>query len=427
MRNGCIIFKRRKYQATLCDLAVSPSNSRIILIETRSPDGLGRRALKRRIRPRSDSRVSIVPISQYRSIRWAEPNDQIGQMFKQSHDLRQNKINKQIGRNVCGKSPQVSIIIPAFNVSDHIAETLDSVAAQTFRDFEVIVVNDGSPDTEQLERTIAPYREEITYITQNNAGAGVARNTGIECARGEIIAFLDGDDIWLPDYLASQTDHLARHGLDMLYCDAILFGMHSGPKKTYMESAPSRGEVDFDALLDLRCNVITSGTVVRKQVIADAGAFEPEMVKAEDFHLWLRIAKAGAKIGFQRKQLLKYRVDVASLSGDLISRIERSIDAFERVCRTIELTPKQRETAERRIVGFKADLDVAKGKVSLLKSDFQAAAEAFRAANRKRRSFKMTAVALLAYIAPRTLQKHYQNHRSDEFALIRDHKRQDVS
>src|SRR4051812_28594915 len=101
-------------------------------------------------------------------------------------------------------TPLVSVVIPAYNVGDFIAQALDSVLAQTYRHFEILVVNDGSPDTPVIEAALAPYRDRITYIAQENAGPSAARNAGIERGRGELIAFLDGDDIWLPTCLAEQ-------------------------------------------------------------------------------------------------------------------------------------------------------------------------------------------------------------------------------
>src|SRR5712664_587865 len=92
------------------------------------------------------------------------------------------------------KQPLVSVIIPAYKVAPFINETLNSVFVQTFTDYEVIVINDGSPDTEELEGTLDYYRSRILYIRQDNRGAGAARNAGLRTARGRFIAFLDGDD-----------------------------------------------------------------------------------------------------------------------------------------------------------------------------------------------------------------------------------------
>ena len=333
-------------------------------------------------------------------------------------DKQQQKQIVRVGRKVSVPTPKISVVIPAYNAALFIAETLDSVVTQTFDDYEIIVVNDGSPDTELFERSIAAYQENIIYIQQPNSGASVARNTAIEHARGKIIAFLDGDDIWFPDFLAAQYEFLEGGGYDMVYCDAELFGMSGTDRKTFMASAPSVGEADFDAILDLRCNVITSGTMARKQAVERAGMFENERVQAEDFHLWLRMAKSGAKIGYQKKQLLKYRVRLDSLSGDSISRIKRGIDVFERVGRTIDLTAEQRQIINRHIRGFEADIAVEQGKAFLLSGNYREAAISFREANRYRKSPKLTAISLLTRIAPQTLVKFYKTNRPADIAFV---------
>ncbi len=328
-------------------------------------------------------------------------------------------ISKRVGRNVFETPPRVSVVIPAYNAAKFIGETLDSAIDQKFREHEIIVVNDGSPDSDALERSLHTRLDEIVYIRQRNLGAGPARNTGIAHARGDIIAFLDADDIWLPDYLASQLVYLERHNLDMAYCDAHLFGLNNAYRRTFMETAPSTGEANFESILTLKCNVITSGTLARKKAIVDAGLFETERVRAHDFHLWLRMAKNGALIGYQAKQLLKYRVHTDNLSGDSISRVEREIEAFERVRRTIDLTSDQQASVARMIAGLEADLAVEQGKSYLLKGEHHEAALAFRVANRHRRSAKLAAAAFLAGFAPSTLVRFIQKHRRDELALIR--------
>ena len=335
-------------------------------------------------------------------------------------EQRNKVISKRIGRNVFDTPPKISVIIPAYNVAEFIAETLESVIAQKFREHEVIVVNDGSPDTDQFERAIRSFREEIIYIRQRNLGASIARNTAIEHARGDVIAFLDGDDIWQPDFLASQYVFLQRHSYDMVYCDAILFGMRSAYRKTFMEDAPSEGVADFDSLIDLRCNVITSGTLARKEKIIEAGMFvdDSDRPHAHDFQLWLRMAKNGAKIGYQKKVLLKYRVHGASLSGDSISRAERELEAFEEVRRNFELDPDQARRVDARISGLEADLAVEQGKAFLVNGDYKEAAVAFRVANRQRRSLKLGVIAIMARIAPNMLVKVFRKNRSAEIPLV---------
>lgn len=322
-----------------------------------------------------------------------------------------------VGRNVFSWRPKVSVVIPAYNVAEYIGETLESVAAQRFRDFEVIVVNDGSPDTIAFERALRPHLENIIYIKQPSLGAGAARNTAINHARGEIIAFLDGDDIWLPEFLASQVAFLGR-GYDMVYCDAQQFGMRSVLRRTFMESAPSSGEVTAAALLDFQCNVITSGTIAKKSSLIAAGSFEHERARAHDFHLWVRMAKNGAKIGYQEKVLLKYRVHLDSLSGDSVSRVEREIDVFHRVRKSISLNEHELELLDRRLSSLEADLKVESGKAYLLKEDFANARVAFAEANRQRRSLKLALVAAAARFFPNLLLNHYRRNRIDDIAMV---------
>ena len=115
--------------------------------------------------------------------------------------------------------------MPAYNTAALIGEALDSVLAQTYTNFETIVINDGSPDTAQLEEALRPYRSRIVYIVQENRRAAGARNTGIKNARGKYLAFLDSDDCWLPENLATQMKFFEQDpSLDMVYADAAFAG-----------------------------------------------------------------------------------------------------------------------------------------------------------------------------------------------------------
>jgi glycosyltransferase involved in cell wall biosynthesis len=120
--------------------------------------------------------------------------------------------------------PAVSVIIPAYNTAPFIAETLASVFAQTVHDDEVIVVNDGSPDTLEFERAIQPFKNRIRYTVQTNRALSAARNTGIAASRAELVALLDSDDVWEHDYLAWQVDVLRRGRFDIVYPNARPFG-----------------------------------------------------------------------------------------------------------------------------------------------------------------------------------------------------------
>ena len=139
-------------------------------------------------------------------------------------------------KRIVAARPAVSVIIPAYRASGDIAVALDSVFAQTFPHFEVIVINDGSPDTAELEAALEPYRSRLRYIVQPNRGAGAARNTGIRAARGRYLAFLDADDRWHRDFLRRQTWLLdACADCDLVYTDASISGDTPLAGRRFME------------------------------------------------------------------------------------------------------------------------------------------------------------------------------------------------
>jgi glycosyltransferase involved in cell wall biosynthesis len=331
---------------------------------------------------------------------------------------KNEKVFKSVGRKVKSTAPKVSVIIPAYNIAAYIGEALDSVLNQTFKDFEIILINDGSPDTTEFERVLEPYRDEIVYLRQPNKGVGPARNTGIEIARGELIGFLDGDDVWLPDFLASQIDYLEKNNYDLVYADALLFGEAAFDGKTFMQDAPSEGEANFESLLDLRCNIPLSGSLARATAILEVGMFEPKDTRAQDFNLWLRMTHRGARVGYQKKILLKYRVRLDSISGNNVQRVEREIEAFERIAKILELDKRQQEIVRRQLERLKSNLQLERGKLFLLNEDFGAAKNAFEKANAYRQSKYLKTVIWFVKIAPQLLLKIYRLRRRDEIAFV---------
>ncbi|HMO82299.1 MAG TPA: glycosyltransferase family A protein [Pyrinomonadaceae bacterium] len=310
--------------------------------------------------------------------------------------------------------PPVSVIIPAYEVTEYIAETLDSVLAQSYENFEIVVVNDGCPDTVRLDAVLEPYLDKISYIKQPNTGASGARNTGIRNSTGEIIAFLDGDDIWYPDYLASQVAELRSRKLDLVYCDALLFGDPLFDGKSYSEQAPSSGEVTFDSLLMFECCPILSGTIARRQAIESVDGFAPELRRAMDFDLWLRLANDGAEMGYQRKLLLKYRVRRDGITGDSVRRVEREIELIGRFQRIFELNEEQETKVEKLLAGLNADRNVAVGKAYLVEGNYRSAITSLKKANEHRRSVYLSLIILALKYFPRMFRRIYVRVRRDE-------------
>ena len=312
---------------------------------------------------------------------------------------------KKTGDGEATPIPLVSVIIPAYQVAPYIAETLGSVFAQTLTEFEVIIVNDGSPDTEELECALTPYRERICYIRQENLGAGAARNRGVREAHGEFVAFLDGDDLWLPDYLQKQLIFAREGGYDLVYADALLFGDSPVAGKTYMETAPSEGAVTFISLLRNDCNVITSGVVARRCTLNEAGLFDESLRNAQDFELWTRMAKRGARLAYQRKVLLRYRCREGSLSGDEMNRLTREIRVYRHIAQTYELTAAEHAELSRAMELQEAAIALADGKLRLLGERFDEARVSFEQAHRVLGGWKLGAAVLMLRVAPRLLRR----------------------
>ncbi len=307
--------------------------------------------------------------------------------------------------------PTVSVIIPAYNVSPFIRETIDSVLAQTFTDYEIIVINDGSEDTEELEAALRPHMDRITYIKQENRGAGAARNAGLRAAKGEYVAFLDGDDVWLPEFLSDQLAFIqSGNGYDLVYADAVLFGDRRAAKGTIMQREPSNGPVTFESLIGERCVVNTSSVVARREPILEVGLFDEDLRNSQDFDLWLRLAmRDNARMNFQKKVLVRHRVWSGSLAFDGIKSVEGELRVLEKVGRRKDLTAQERATLARTVALRTASVEIDRGKRSLLQGEFKAAADSFRIANNYFHSWKLQLALFGLRVAPRLLQRAYKS------------------
>jgi glycosyltransferase involved in cell wall biosynthesis len=311
------------------------------------------------------------------------------------------------------QEPLVSVIIPAYNAAGFIGETLTSVFNQTYSNYEVIVVNDGSPDTDELEKVLAPFRDRLIYLEQENKGPSAARNNAIGVARGEFVAFLDSDDTWLPNYLEEQIKLIcSERGFDMVYSDALLFGDSPLSGRRFMECAPSVGPVTFESLLLYQTSVITSGTVVRRQAVIDAGLFDERFIRCEDFDLWIRLAHRGARIGFQEQVLARHRAHGASLAANEIAMVESQIEILKKAKQTLKLSDAQQELIDRQLQNCAAQIDLAQGKRYFAAGDYQQAARALERANSFNQSLKLKLVILLLDRAPGLLHFLYKRRRS---------------
>lgn len=298
--------------------------------------------------------------------------------------------------------PKVSVIMPSYNTANLIAESLDSVFAQSYRDFEVIVINDGSPDTPELERILEPYRERIVYLKQENRRACGARNNGISHAKGEYLAFLDSDDSWAPGYLQAQIEHLeADSSLDMVYCDCMIYGDGPQSGETFMQGCPSVGPVTFESVLAERSQIPISGTVVRRKAVIDAGGFDERLAMCDDYEMWLRLAFGGARITYYSDVLSRIRI---GRPNGLSSSKTRMIAAFVTILLNVRgewnLSVEQQAVLAEKLRQVQSLLALELGKELLRKGEFAEARIQLERANSHLRRGKLRLAIFGLRVAP---------------------------
>ena len=307
------------------------------------------------------------------------------------------------------KRAMVSVIIPAYRAARYIGQALDSVIAQTYGPIEIIVVNDASPDSDELEEVLSRFGEGVRYVRREaNGGPGAARNTGILAARGDYLALLDADDYWEPTFLAEQMGYLERHpGIDLVYCNATWFLGESGEViGTLMSAMPSTGEPSFDSMIRQDCTVGTSAVVVRRQAVLDAGLFDPQIGNySEDFDLYLRLAKSGARLGYHRQLLVHHRVHGESLTAEPVRLLQGVLRVLDKTCQREDLTAMQRQSVTATRTRIAAELAHLQARVALNEGDFGAALANATAAHEYYRTWKLKVVVLALRLFPELVRR----------------------
>jgi glycosyltransferase involved in cell wall biosynthesis len=211
----------------------------------------------------------------------------------------------------------ISVIVPTWNSARYLPAALDSVFAQSFPPSEVIVVDDGS--TDDTEAVAAPYRDRIAYIKLDHAGPASARNEGTARAKGELIAFLDADDTWLPEKLEKQNRVFDEHPeTALVYTRIVNFAQESG-QELRIEPARVYSGLIFDELL-VENPIALPSVVVRSEVLQSVGGFDRRLLTAEDTNLYLKIAREHRIVGLD-EVLVRRRMHRGNLSSRVDCRI----------------------------------------------------------------------------------------------------------
>lgn len=238
--------------------------------------------------------------------------------------------NKLLQLSVLMK-PLISVIIPTYNRSEQVMKALNSVLSQNYDNFEVLVCDDGSiDDTEEKIRSIKDKR--IRYLKQENRGPGAARNLGLKNSKGDLIAFLDSDDIWLSNHLESCTEFFDIYPeASMVYTqNEIIFGKDSRRKQAHYKykkrEIPNLEKKErfrlyegliFEHYLE-SCISATPCTVVKKNVFDEIGRFNEDLSSGQDYEMWLRVSNR-YRIGIVRK----ITVNVLAQGGSISETIKK--------------------------------------------------------------------------------------------------------
>jgi cellulose synthase/poly-beta-1,6-N-acetylglucosamine synthase-like glycosyltransferase len=309
------------------------------------------------------------------------------------------------------KTPLVTVVIPAYNAARYIAATLASVLNQTFRDLEIIVVNDGSPDTPALEKALEPYTDRIRYVKKSNGGPSSARNAGIRLASGKYVAFLDSDDLWRPEHLEKLTEALRKDpSLGLIYSNGVHI-VDDRPFGIAFDRTPQKGPVSFESLVREECTVGTSSTVANREAIIEAGLFDESMRRCEDYDLWLRMAHNGVRMTFTRDIQIYHRL-ANGLAADSDQMKSARLKVIEKSSALPNLTDAQRAVVQQRIRELKFDLQFNRAKTFLLNERFPEARQAAREAAEAAPNWRLRLLQTGMYLFPHILQRAYRAHIS---------------
>jgi glycosyltransferase involved in cell wall biosynthesis len=220
-------------------------------------------------------------------------------------------------------SPAVTAAITTYNRAGLVVEAVESVLAQTYRDYELVVVDNGS--TDRTREALEPYGDRLRYHRQENLGRAGARNTAMRLATGRYVAFLDSDDLWLPDKLARQVGVLdARPAVGLVHGQLELIAEDGSPlpretvaHRRLFSRAHRRGATYAGYALECRC--LTSTVMFRADVLARVGGYDPGLA-LEDLDLYLRVLLDSEVVFLDGAPLARYRVHAAQTANEELAR-----------------------------------------------------------------------------------------------------------
>ena len=297
-------------------------------------------------------------------------------------------------------SPAVTILTPAYNSGAYIGETIESVLRQTWPDFEMLVVDDGSTDN-TLEAVRAAARGDSRVKTFSNAhgGPATARNIGLRHARGRFITLLDSDDVWEPEYLTEQLALLRRHpevsivSANVVNRGGVLDGAPFWPITSGIHVLDTHEPIE-------RENAVCVFALFRREVVDRVGGFDAAYTGNEDYEFWLRAIDAGFRVLQNRAVLGRYRRRPGSVSSDDVRMLKGIVNVLESARHMRGELASVRPLIDERLAWFREELVKAEVRSSFEKRDGVTASERLHTLSRLRNDWRLAAGAKLTAAWP---------------------------
>jgi glycosyltransferase involved in cell wall biosynthesis len=252
-----------------------------------------------------------------------------------------------------GPAPTFSVVVAAYQVADVIGEALDSIRSQTLAPLEVIVCDDGS--TDDLDQALAPYRDEIVLLRKENGGEASAKNTAAAVAKGDFVAILDADDVYLAHNLEALSELAQlRPDLDILTSDALIVA--NGVEVRHVYDYSWRFEVENQRSAILQRNFVFGLAAVRRERFLEHGGFDESIRWTTDWDLWLRMILAGASAGCVDEPLALYRLRQTSLTAQRRDLLLGKLTTLENAWANLDLREEERPVLAASLRSYRRDL-----------------------------------------------------------------------
>lgn len=236
--------------------------------------------------------------------------------------------------------PAVTVIVPAYNVAPFLGEALQSLKNQRFSDFEVIIIDDGSPD--DVRGVCQPFLSDPRFrmVRIDNSGLSGARNHGVSLARTALVSMLDGDDCYRPDYLEKMVAKMAQHPEAVFAtCDAISFGATAMAGERFSDRYPQDEPITLTRLLNREVTVFGLCTI-RTEALRAVGGYDQSLRSSEDLDLWLRLLGTGATARLVAEPLVDYRRHAASLSSNRARLMQTTAAVYDKAATALAGRPE---------------------------------------------------------------------------------------